>query len=113
MLNHADYACVDNYLDLFLYAGELHDKKWQDEIKAKLAELQRSRLGPAGQKEKNLKQQYRKVNRRILELYRLHGCDVRKVSDQFTKELFRLKQKRLDLGRKIDQLNCRNQQIFG
>lgn len=111
MLNHAECAWIDNYLDLYLYAGRLHDKEWQVEIKARLAELRQDETESDGQRGKSLKQQFIEVNRQILALYHLLGRNAVEETDEFTRTLFTLKKKRLDLGREIDALKRQNLQI--
>lgn len=111
MSSHAKYAQVDNYLDLYLYAKQLHDHEWQEEIKRKLAELQNGRDDFEKLKEKDLQEQFTYVNRRILNLYQQLRSDAQFPADDLRAELFTLKQRRIELGKEIDRLRVQNQRI--
>src|SRR4051794_34238660 len=91
---------VDDYLDLYLLAGSLSDKSWQDEMMSKLQKFQseHSKIDPALEIH-NLWIEYKKVNIELLDLYQ----QLRNQSSN--KELHKkaevLKQQRVSLSRKI------------
>jgi hypothetical protein len=102
---------IDDYLDLYLYAKQLHDVAWQAEIKKQLAECaQRSQL-PKADGETELQEQFRNVNRQILQLYRCLHTGQQHLTDDLTAELFALKHRRVELGKEIDRLRIQNQRI--
>ncbi|TGA95866.1 hypothetical protein E4665_17290 [Sporolactobacillus shoreae] len=111
MLSQARYAQIDNYLDLYRFAGKLNDTEWQDEILGRLAELQQDHSDLEFQKERNLQQQFVEVNRQILTLYQRLRCHTLEATDEVTNKLFALKQRRLELGREIDELKHGHQQF--
>jgi hypothetical protein len=112
MVNQARYAQIDNYLDLYRFAGSLNDIAWQDEILAKLKGLQLNDAETEGRQEDNLQQQFIEVNRQILTLYQRLRCHTIKATVEAANRLHALKQRRLELGREIDALKHQNQQIF-
>jgi hypothetical protein len=91
---------VDDYLDLYLLAGSLSDKSWQDEMMKKLQNFQNehSKIDPVLEIH-NLWIEYKKVNIELLDLYQ----QLRNQSSN--KELHKkaevLKQQRMSLSRKI------------
>ncbi|WP_100487172.1 hypothetical protein [Sporolactobacillus pectinivorans] len=109
MLNQAKYAQIDNYLDLYRFAGELNDTEWQNEILGLLAELHQDHSDSENQK--NLQQQFMEVNRQILTLYQRLRCHTLEATDKVTNRLYALKQRRLELGREIDALKSGHQQF--
>lgn len=111
MVNAEKYAQIDDYLDLFLYAGKLHDWQWQDEIKAKLIYLQQNKDDDQ-KRERDLQHQFIEVNRQILMLYRQVRCHATELSGPVKNRLIALKQRRLELGREIDALKNRREHIF-
>ncbi|MCO7125003.1 hypothetical protein NIE88_04335 [Sporolactobacillus shoreicorticis] len=102
---------IDDYLDLYLYAKQLHDDAWQAEIKAKLIEYVRPSQLPAVHEEKELQEQFTYVNRQILHLYRSLRTGKQELNDAVTAELFVLKHRRIELGKEIDRLRIQNQRI--
>lgn len=111
MTDSAKQAQIDNYLDLYLYAGQIGDKEWQKTIKAKLSGIQSGETDV--QKEKGLHQRFIEVNRQILALYRHMRCHaVDDVPGELTERLFTLKKKRLDISREIEMLKYNNQQVY-
>ncbi|WKB34785.1 hypothetical protein QS257_12815 [Terrilactibacillus sp. S3-3] len=111
MMDSAKQAQIDNYLDLYLYAGKIQDKAWQEAIIAKLSSLQSGETDL--QKEKSLQQQFIEVNRQILAMYRhIRRHTLDDVPGELTERLFSLKQKRLEISREIETLKNNNQQVY-
>jgi hypothetical protein len=88
---------VDDYLDLYLLAGSLSDKSWQDEMMNKL-QNGHSKIDPALEIH-NLWIEYKKVNIELLDLYQ----QLRNQSSnkELHKKVEVLKQQRMSLSRKI------------
>jgi hypothetical protein len=112
MRNQARYAQIDNYLDLYRFAGSLNDAAWQSEILNRLKKLQRRDAEAKGNQEDQLQQQFIEVNRQILTLYQRLRCHTIQASVDVSNRLHALKERRLELGREIDALKQQNQQIF-
>ncbi len=91
---------ANDYLDLYLLAGSLGDKEWQNEIMNRLhqcyGDIAREELS---QEIQNLWKEYRQINSMIIDLYRLLKTNP---SDEKTKSQIRiLKHKRATLYRRI------------
>ncbi|WP_010631882.1 hypothetical protein [Sporolactobacillus vineae] len=112
MLNQARYAQIDNYLDLYRFAGSLNDAAWQGEILNRLKGLQLGDAETEGSQEDQLQQQFIEVNRQILTLYQRLRCHTIQASVDVSIRLHALKERRLELGREIDALKHKDQQIF-
>jgi hypothetical protein len=99
MNNKEIYLEVNDYLDMYLLARNLGDALWQNEI---IEKLQKDDSDPSDEPSIKLQilwKQYREINEGILELYRQlkespHNEDIQG-------EIWSLKEKRMDLSRKI------------
>jgi len=96
---------VDQYLDLYLLAGELGDQLWQNEIMEKLNNGEY--ITEHSLKIRNLWDEYKKVNMEMLDLYRQLQKDA---SNEALTEKFRaLKQQRIILNRQIHKEEKKSQ----
>ncbi|WP_353947458.1 hypothetical protein ABNN70_07810 [Sporolactobacillus sp. Y61] len=111
MIRDAEYAQIDNYLDLYLYAGELQDKEWQAQIRVKLTELLEAFRSSAERYEHTLRRQYVEVSRALLTLCQKIRTHMIEPTDAIAAQLFALKQKRLELGKEIDAISSGGQRI--
>lgn len=92
---------VNDYLDLFILAGNLGDKRWQQEIIVKLQNRQT-------QETRNVESatldqlwiEYKKINQSIHELY--NQLQTMPFNHDLQEIMWNLKQQRLELGRKIN-----------
>lgn len=112
MKNQARYAQIDNYLDLYRFAGSIHDAEWQQEILDLLKHVQTQDTENESSREDQLQQQFIEVNRQILTLYQRLRCHTLQASVNVSIRLHALKERRLELGREIDALKHQDPQIF-
>ncbi|WP_034671740.1 hypothetical protein [Ectobacillus panaciterrae] len=91
---------VNDYLDLYLYAGSIGDISWQQEIIEKLQnfhneirkELQSFTLN-------NVLKEYKRINEEILTIY--HQLREQSSNGYLQEKIWELKQQRISLGHQI------------
>ena len=97
---------LDDYLDLYNYAGQLHDTAWQEEL------LNTIRNGPPAnlnadqekpqQRQKELWTEFQALNNKLMELFQLIKTSK---SDQelegIRQAMWALKRRRLEVGRQL------------
>ena len=89
---------INDYLDLYLFAGSIDDSLWQHEILEKLQNVHHSKnqqsLVPH-----NLLEEYKHLNEEILTLY--HQLRQQPSNEYLQEKILELKQQRVSLGRHI------------
>jgi hypothetical protein len=91
---------VNDYLDLYLLAGALGDKLWQDEMITKLETLK----SESNQEDPileihNLWLEYKKINAELIDLY--HQLRKDSTNEGLHREVGELKRRRMDICHKI------------
>lgn len=90
----------NDYLDLYLYARNIGDKLWQNEIVEKLQNLtNESSFKNQSLYYDTLWDKYKHTNNEILSLY--HLLRTHPTNDDLQEKILNLKQKRISLGRQI------------
>ncbi|MGP7818656.1 hypothetical protein [Niallia sp. 01092] len=91
---------VNDYLDLYLYAGSIGDDSWQHEIIEKLKNVHNNTLS---QNESliidNLWEKYKHINEEILTAY--HQLRNQSSNKDLQDKLWELKQQRVSLSQQI------------
>ena len=91
---------VNDYLDLYLYAGSIGDTSWQQEIMEKLQnfhnEVQKENQSFALD---NLLEKYKHLNEEILTIY--NQIRSQPSNSYLQDTILKLKQQRISLGREI------------
>jgi recombinational DNA repair protein RecR len=100
---------INDYLDLYLYAGIMGDKLWQQETIEKLKNIVTEKI----QKPTDLNKlmiRYKRINEEILTIY--HQMKQQSTHHYLEEKLRELKQQRLILGRQICSAAKQNSQIM-
>ncbi|KKI90493.1 hypothetical protein WQ54_21345 [Bacillus sp. SA1-12] len=92
---HEEELQVNDYLDLYLFAGQIGDPLWQQEIIEKLKTIQSKKKQNQSTLLKNLIERYKQLNDEILSIYN------QKNHQYFDWKLRKLKHQRLIVGRQI------------
>ena len=93
------YSEINGYLDLYLLAGSLGDKQWQEEVLVQLQEVIMEQNEDPSLTINNLWEEYKMINTELLDLYnqlRNHSSNK-----ELHKKVWELKQVRMALSRKI------------
>lgn len=106
MKNEETCLEVNDYLDLFILAGNLGDKQWQQEIIVKLQnrQTQESQNDESATLD-HLWTEYKKINKTIHELY--SQLQSMPSNHDLQEIMWNLKQRRIELGRKINNMEER------
>ncbi|MFD0590001.1 hypothetical protein ACFQZE_18630 [Paenibacillus sp. GCM10027627] len=98
---------LDDYLDLYNFAGGINDKQWQEQI------LQIMRSGPSEQQDQQedndklvvkdqLWREFNDLNHKLLELFSIIKSSLSSYEIESTKYMIQsLKQRRLEVGRRL------------
>lgn len=91
---------VNDYLDLYLYAGNMGDTLWQHEIIEKLQNFSHERSSKNQSLDIDaLYRKYKHINEAILTLYQQLRNDA--TNDDLQKRIWNLKEQRLSLGHQL------------
>jgi hypothetical protein len=99
-MNTVSTLNVNDYLDLYLFAGKVGDTLWQHEIIEKLQNL--SNKNPSTEPLQDIEVlwiNYKSVNEKILALYQ--QMRNQSTNDELQEKIWDLKQQRILLGRQI------------
>lgn len=94
------YLDINDYLDLYLIAGHLGDENWQGEIIEALKNNEHLQ-SMQGKSFELLWQEYQQVNMQILEIYK--QVQSQAFDEELQEKVLLLKQKRIELSRKIQK----------
>ncbi|MCI1880883.1 MAG: hypothetical protein LKI94_01665 [Sporolactobacillus sp.] len=108
IMNEARYAQIDNYLDLYCYAGRLNDTAWQLHILKRLKQIQES-SSAYRQKARDLQRKFFEINRQIKMLCRRIRIHAIEPTDAIAGRLLALKQRRTEIGRELEKLKQKQQ----
>ncbi|MWC29671.1 hypothetical protein [Paenibacillus sp. MMS18-CY102] len=97
---------LDDYLDLYNYAGQLHDAPWQEEL------LNTIRTGPPAdlnadqekptQRQKELWTEFQALNNKLIELFALiKSSKNQQELEGIRQAMWALKRRRLEIGRQL------------
>jgi hypothetical protein len=99
-MNAVTHLDINDYLDLYLYARNIDDILWQNEIIEKLQNLLNgSSLKNQSLDSDTLWEKYKYINKEILTLY--HQLRDHSINDDLQEKILNLKQQRISLGRQI------------
>ena len=108
MAANETYLEVNGYLDLYILAGSLGDKQWQEEV---LVQLQKF-LGEQNEDPtvtiNNLWEEYKRINVEILDLY--NELRNHSANRELHKKVWELKQARNLISRKINDAEHKSKQ---
>lgn len=91
---------IDDYLDLYLLAGQMGDKSWQDDILETLTHYEKNKsIEDPVLIIHNLWLEHRKINTELLDLYRLLRQDP--DNDVLLQKVAVLKKQKVDVCRKL------------
>ena len=93
------YSEINGYLDLYLLAGSLGDKQWQEEVLVQLQEVIMEQNEDQSLTINNLWEEYKMINAELLDLYnqlRNHSSNR-----ELHKKVWELKKVRNSISRKI------------
>ena len=102
------YSEINGYLDLYLLAGSLGDKQWQEEVLVQLQEVIMEQNEDPSLTINNLWEEYKMINAELLDLYnqlRNHSSNK-----ELHKKVWELKQVRRAVSRKIHDAEHRLKQ---
>ncbi|MGG3940893.1 hypothetical protein ABEV54_05440 [Peribacillus psychrosaccharolyticus] len=98
MKNNKTFLTVDEYLDLYLFAKNLGDIQWQNEIIAQLKN--HNQKTDKTWEIQALWESFERVNNKILALYKELRNDST-ISEAIGEKLWTLKQQRIEISREI------------
>lgn len=91
---------MNDYLDLYLYAGSIGDRSWQQELMEKLQNFHKEvRKENQSLALNNLLEKYKYLNEEILTIY--HQIRSQPSNVYLQDKIRKLKQQRISLGREI------------
>lgn len=96
MKNNKTFLTVDEYLDLYLFAKDLGDTHWQNEIIEQLKNHNQDKTWEI----QSLWESFERVNNKILALYKELRNDSA-ISEVIGEKLWTLKQQRMEISREI------------
>ena len=108
MVANETYSKINGYLDLYILAGSLGDKQWQEEILVQLQKVQMEQNEDHSVTINNLWEEYKMINAELLDLYnqlRNHSSNR-----ELHKKVWELKQVRKSISRKIHDAEHRLKQ---
>lgn len=107
-MNRETELVINDYLDLYLYAGSINDTAWQKDILDKL-QFVRTEEKQDTLSLQNLWDQYNSLNQEILTIY--HQLQTKDSSSELDQKLWNLKQTRVSLGKQIRLAYIQSKQI--
>lgn len=96
------YSEINGYLDLYLLAGSLGDKQWQEELLVQLQKVQLGQKEDPTQTINNLWEEYKMINVELLDLY--NQLRNHTYNRALHKKILELKQERMSISRKIHEI---------
>ena len=100
---------IDDYLDLYLFAGKIGDKLWQQDIIVKLKGINQHKT-PTDVTRLNLfLERYKEMNKEILSIYQ--QMKQQPSNNDLFEKIHSLKQQRLILGRQIRLISNQSSQL--
>jgi hypothetical protein len=102
------YSEINGYLDLYLLAGSLGDKQWQEEVLVQLQEVIMEQNEDPSLTINNLWEEYKMINVELLDLY--NQLRNHSANKELHKKIWELKQVRMSLSRKIHDAELRLKQ---
>ncbi|WP_379969369.1 hypothetical protein [Ectobacillus sp. sgz5001026] len=107
-MNRETELVINDYLDLYLYAGSINDTAWQKDILDKL-QFVRTEEKQDTFSLQTLWDQYNSINQEILTIY--HQLQTKDSSSELDQKLWNLKQTRVSLGKQIRLAYIQSKQI--
>jgi hypothetical protein len=96
------YSEINGYLDLYLLAGSLGDKQWQEELLVQLQKVQMKQNEDPTLTINNLWEEYKMINIELLDLY--NQLRNQSPNRALHKKVRELKQERMSIRRKIHDI---------
>lgn len=107
-MNRETELVINDYLDLYLYAGSINDTTWQKDILDKLQFIKTEEKQDTIPLQ-NLWDQYNGINQEILTIY--NQLQTKDSSSELDQKLWNLKQTRISLGKQIRHAYIHSKQI--
>ena len=102
------YSEINGYLDLYILAGSLGDKQWQEEVLVQLQKVLMEQNEDHSVTINNLWEEYKMINAELLDLY--NQLRNQSSNRELHKKVWKLKQKRLSVSRKIHDAEHKSKQ---
>ena len=102
MVANETYSEINSYLDLYILAGSLGDKQWQEELLIQLQKVQMEQNEDPTVTINNLWKEYKMINIELLDLY--NQLRNHSANRELHKKVWELKQVRKSISHKIHEV---------